>query len=59
MAVVLGLEVIIPRRRAGSGRFCAPMRGLLRAIRAECGFLAGKWRENAPAGMNLSLRRRD
>jgi hypothetical protein len=35
------------------------MRGLLRAIRAECGFLAGKWRENAPAGMNLSLRRRD
>jgi hypothetical protein len=35
------------------------MAGLLPAIRAECGILAGKWRENTPASMNLSLRRRD
>jgi hypothetical protein len=35
------------------------MAALLPVIRAECGILAGKWWENAPAGMNLSLRRRD
>jgi hypothetical protein len=35
------------------------MAALLPAIRAACGILAGKWRENAPAGMNLSPRRRD
>ena len=54
-----GLAVITPRRRAGSGRFCVPMAALLPAIRADCGILAGKWRENPPASMNLSLRRRD
>jgi hypothetical protein len=35
------------------------MAALLPAIRAECGILAGKCRENAPAGVNLSVRRRD
>jgi hypothetical protein len=35
------------------------MAALLPAIRTECGILAGKWRENPPASMNLSLRRRD
>jgi hypothetical protein len=35
------------------------MAALLPAIRAECGILAGKWRENPPASMNLSLCRSD
>jgi hypothetical protein len=35
------------------------MAALLPASRAGCGILAGKWRENAPASVNLLLRRRD
>jgi hypothetical protein len=35
------------------------MAALLPPVHAERGILARKYRENAPAGVNLSLRRRD